>query len=164
MTSAPTVAEVDQAVLGDSRVARRFWSHVVLVPGSTCVWWTGAISGRGHGRFWVGTNADGSDHVVIAHRFAYALAHGHEALAAAPMLTHRCDNPLYVNVDDLQVGDALSNGQEWAIQRHRVGGPLRDVRGAYRRAWALRDALRRGVPLRDVQRTGDPDLDQPVLF
>ncbi|MDF9714866.1 hypothetical protein INN71_01235 [Nocardioides sp. ChNu-153] len=113
----PTDFEVNEAVSGDDRVARRFWSHVVLIPGSSCAWWVGAISGHGHGRFWVRSKADGSDHVVVAHRFAYALAHGRAALEAAPMLTHRCDNPLCVNVNDLQVGDALSNGQEWATRR-----------------------------------------------
>ncbi|WP_052336966.1 hypothetical protein [Nocardioides alkalitolerans] len=156
--------EVDEAVLGDDRVARRFWSHVMLVPGSSCVWWIGAISGRGHGRFWVRTKADGSDHVVIAHRFAYALAHNAAALAAAPMLTHRCDNPLCVNVDDLQVGDALSNGQEWATRRHRIGGPLRDVRGSYQRALDIREAIRRGADLEEVRRAGGPDADQRSLF
>lgn len=31
--------------------------------GPECRWWTGAVSGRGHGRFWIG------GHVMIAHRW-----------------------------------------------------------------------------------------------
>lgn len=43
-----------------------------MIPGSACLWWDGAISGRGHGRFWVAA-VDGKDLVVIAHRFGSAL-------------------------------------------------------------------------------------------
>ena len=41
--------------LADSLVVDRYRSKIVAVPGSDCLWWTGAISGRGHGRFWYGT-------------------------------------------------------------------------------------------------------------
>jgi len=54
------------------------------VPGSECLWWRGAVSGRGHGRFYVGTvvavdpGESGRDLCVIAHRFGYALIYvGH---------------------------------------------------------------------------------------
>ncbi len=53
----------------------RYWKKVALPTGdnvlddSACWIWTGAISGRGHGRFWI---ADGV--IIIAHRFAFALA------------------------------------------------------------------------------------------
>lgn len=78
-----------EAALSSEAVRDRWADKVVLVPGSDCVFWVGAISGRGHGRFWIGP-----DRVVIAHRFAFALTHGLEALEAAPLLGHRCDNPL----------------------------------------------------------------------
>lgn len=61
----------------------------VTVEGIGCLWWTGAISGRRHGRFWYA-----SGRVVIAHRFAFAVAHNVAALAGAELLDHRCDNPL----------------------------------------------------------------------
>jgi hypothetical protein len=69
----------------------------------------GAVSGRGHGRFHVGTDATDQgdkgvdqdiagggvrDLCVIAHRFGYALAYGAAALNSVPVLGHGCVNPL----------------------------------------------------------------------
>ncbi len=66
---------------------------IEIVPGWTCHWFTGALSGRGHGRFWLAP-VDGRDVTIIAHRFGFALEHGLEELLAVPVLGHRCDNPL----------------------------------------------------------------------
>jgi hypothetical protein len=62
------------------------------VPGVECRLWASAVSGRGHGRFWL-ARVGGRDVVVIAHRFAFALEHGVDALLGVPVLGHRCDNP-----------------------------------------------------------------------
>ena len=51
-------------------VVTRWRAEIVTVEGSDCLWWTGAVSERGHGRFWLGPTR-----VVVAHRFAFALAH-----------------------------------------------------------------------------------------
>ena len=70
------------------------------MPGSECLWWRGAVSGRGHGRFYVGTvvavdpGESGRDLCVIAHRFGYALIYGPAALNTVPVLGHGCNNPL----------------------------------------------------------------------
>lgn len=154
------------AVLGRPGVRERYWRKVMLVPGSECAWWTGAIADGGHGRFWLTTTPDAQrrDVVVIAHRVAYALAYGDEALAAAPLLTHSCDNPLCQNVEHLRPGTELSNAREWSVRRHQGGGPLRDVRGAAGRARAARDALLAGRSLGEVLRAGDPDRGQCTLF
>ena len=54
----------------------RFRAKQRVLPGSDCLWWAGAISrNAGHGRFWLGTGR-----VVVAHRFAFALAEGLDAL------------------------------------------------------------------------------------
>jgi hypothetical protein len=53
----------------------------------------GCSVGRGHGRFWLARVA-GRDVVVIAHRFAFALEHGVDAVEQVPLLGRRCDNPL----------------------------------------------------------------------
>lgn len=120
-------------------VRDRFASKVVVVPGSECRWWVGAISGRGHGRFWVG-----EDQVVIAHRFAFALARGVDALEAAPLLGHRCDNPLCQRIGDghVEVSTALKNRQEWVHRRDLADSPLADPRGARARAEVLRSLAR----------------------
>lgn len=86
------------AALADPGVLARYRAKVTVVPGSDCLWWTGAVSGRserertdggGHGRFWYSRGR-----VIIAHRFAFAAVHGVGALEGARVLGHRCDNPL----------------------------------------------------------------------
>ncbi len=77
------------AALRDPQVVLRYQAKMVTVPGSDCLWWRGAVSGRGHGRFYLGRVPDASDDVsgaggeredrevcVIAHRFGYALVRG----------------------------------------------------------------------------------------
>jgi len=105
--------------LHDPAVVARYQAKVLEVPGSDCLWWHGAVSGRGHGRFYVGTvpsdhggsgEGDGGvrDLGVIAHRFGYALVYGATALNSVPVLGHGCDNPLVRRealVDRVEVRD-----------------------------------------------------------
>jgi len=53
------LAEAPMAVLAtalrDPNVVIRYQAKIVTVPGSDCLWWQGAVSGRGHGRFYVAT-------------------------------------------------------------------------------------------------------------
>lgn len=125
------------AAVADPGVVARFLDKLVEVPDSECLWWTGAVSGRGHGRYWLG------DHrVVIAHRFAYALVHGCDALPE--LLGHRCDNPLCqrISPEHVVASTPARNRVEW-LARHNVAcGPLADPRGPRRRAQELRDLAR----------------------
>ncbi|WP_197275228.1 hypothetical protein [Luteipulveratus halotolerans] len=129
----------------------RYVAKVVRVPGSGCAWWTGAVSGRGHGRFWF---ADGR--VIVAHRFAFGLAHGVQRLEAVRVLGHRCDNPLCQRVGPGHVvaSSAAENRREWVVRRELSGSPLGDPRGARRRARELRDMARRdpGAVAADLER------------
>lgn len=47
------LAEAPMAVLAtalrDPNVVIRYLAKIVTVPGSDCLWWQGAVSGRGHG-------------------------------------------------------------------------------------------------------------------
>lgn len=124
---------------GDADVVARWRAKLVEVPSSGCLWWTGAISGRGHGRFWVARGR-----VVIAHRFAFAVEHGPDAVAGVAVLGHRCDNPLCQRVGDGHVvaSSWSANRREWAARRGLAGGPLTDQRGARGRARVLRDLAR----------------------
>ena len=135
--------ELLMAGLADPDVIARYESKLRIIDGSSCLWWRGSVSGRGHGRFWVGAQA-GRDVVVIAHRFSYAMAHGLSALEAVPVLGHRCDNPLCqrTGVGHVEISTASRNRREWAMRRHTVGGVLRDTRGARGRAVELRNAVR----------------------
>ena len=133
------------SAMADAAVVERFQAKLVLVPGSECVWWTGAVSGRGHGRFWVGAGQ-----VVIAHRFAYALVHGATSLPA--LLGHRCDNPLCQRIGEGHVVESTAtlNRGEWLARRNVANGPLADPRGSRGRAIALRDLARvDGAAVRD---------------
>lgn len=125
-----------------AQVVARYRAKVVRVDGSGCWWWTGAVSGKGHGRFWLAPGR-----VVVAHRFAYALAVGVEATASVPVLGHRCDNPLCQRVAPGHVvaSSYAANRREWVARRLLTGSPLGDPRGARGRARELRD-LARGDP------------------
>ena len=166
--------------LSDAQTVERYWSHVRDVPGSRCSWWAGALSGRGHGRFWLARVA-GSDVAVIAHRFAFGLVHGADELLATRVLGHACDNPLCQRVDagHVRASTALLNRREWAARRLLTGSVVNDRRGARGRARALRDAVRAGgaelaavdgigrapgmqMPLWGAEPTGAPVLGEAV--
>lgn len=136
-------ARVVREAVQDTATVIRFQRKVRTLPGQDCWWWTGAISGRGHGRFWLG-RVEGRDVVAIAHRFAWALTYGAESLMAVPVLGHRCDNPLCQRIGPghVEASSAGRNRREWAMRRHTVGAVLRDSRGARGRAQELRDCLR----------------------
>ena len=122
------------------------------MPGSSCLWWTGAVSARGHGRFWLG-ESDGRDVVVIAHRFAWALEFVVEDLQGVPVLGHRCDNPLCQRTGTapdgsvhVQRSSPHQNAREWASRMHACG----DSRGSRGRARSIRDLLRSGASGTDL--------------
>ena len=125
------------------------------------MYWTGAISGAGHGRYWVADQK-----VVIAHRFAYALVHGLENLPA--LLGHRCDNPLCQRISPEHVvpSSPHQNRAEWVIRRDILNGPLADPRGPRGRAQALRDLARTDPAFvtADILRVSQLVGHQPVLF
>ncbi len=92
------------AALRDPQVVLRYQAKMVTVPGSDCLWWRGAVSGRGHGRFYLGrvpvaaddgTGEEDEDRevCVIAHRFGYALVHGAAALNTVSVLGPRLRQP-----------------------------------------------------------------------
>jgi len=149
-------------VLGDDRVLARYRAKVVVVPGSSCLWWLGAISAKGHGRFWLGESA-GRDVGVIAHRFGFGVAFGADAVAAAPVLAHVCDNPLCQNVEHLEAVSNAQNRAQWAARRTRVGGALRDVRGARGRSLEIRNAIRSGGDLSSIIGAGVRPVDAGQL-
>lgn len=144
-------------------VVARYRAKVVQVDGSDCRWWTGAVSGRGHGRFWLAPGR-----VVVAHRFAFALAHGMATLAAVEVLGHRCDNPLcqHVGPGHVVASSYVENRREWAARRDVTGSPLGDARGARRRARELRDLARTDPALvaADLARLRRVFGEQPSLW
>ena len=138
-------------------ILTRFRAKIHRSPDLDCWLWTGAISGKGHGRFWIR-----DDLVVIAHRFAWLvdqLDHGHAVTAMPAVISHDCDNPICQNPAHLRVGTATSNRREWAARRTVPGSPLRDLRGARGRAIALRNAAKTRADLAAVIDDGLGDID-----
>lgn len=142
-------------------VVARYWMKVLVGDPDQCSIWTGAISGQGHGRFWITKG-----HAVIAHRFGWALAFPGEPLPE--VVAHRCDNPLCQNPNPghWEPSTHADNKDDWASRRHSIGGPLRDIRGARGRALAIRDAAKAGHDIATAMRAGlrPVDRDQPRLF
>jgi hypothetical protein len=157
--SADTVARLRLAV-ADPVVVDRYRSHIRTGHPDQCWLWTGAISGRGHGRFQIAdqrlTRPDGTParrtFVVIAHRFGYAALNGVDALLQVPIMAHSCDNPICQNPRCWRESDHHANGRDYAHRRDLVRGPLTDTRGARGRTRAIRDAARAGA-----------DINQAVL-
>lgn len=166
--AAATISETTVAVMRRAihspTVTGRYWAHVAdrrYGPhGSGCLIWTGALSGQGHGRFYLGRGVDGRTAVVISHRWAFALAHGLEAMLAAVEIRHRCDNPLCQDVDHLEAGDRADNVADSLRRRGIIGNPLRDTRGQLDRAIAIRDAVRAGLDPADAAAAGLPEIDR----
>ena len=119
------MASVDELrpFLEDPAVIER-WRNLISATtlDSGCRIWTGAISSKGHGRFWVGQRTDGRDLVMIAHRFGYAITYGLDALLAADVIRHLCDEPSCQTPTHWAAGTAAENTTDW-WQRHHTPGP-----------------------------------------
>lgn len=165
---APTISEATVAVMhraiSSPSATARFWDHVADQRygshGAGCLIWTGALAGQGHGRFYLGRGGDGRTAVVISHRWAFALAHGLEAMLSAVEIRHRCDNPLCQDVDHLEAGTRADNVADSLRRRGIIGNPLRDTRGQLDRAIAIRDAVRAGLDPTDAAAAGLPEIDR----
>ena len=134
-----------------------------VVPTSGCVYWVGAISDDGYGRFTLPGNR-----CVRPHVFAWEFVNG--PVPAGHVVLHACDEPLCVRLDHLSIGTQAQNLADMAA-RGRGAGPGRrgrgDTRGAHGRSLAIRAALRGGFDadaLAAAIAAGDPDLNQLPLF
>ncbi|GAB4097634.1 hypothetical protein GCM10028787_31090 [Brachybacterium horti] len=147
------------AAARDEHVRRRYQAKIRTFPESPCWWWVGAISGNGHGRFWVEPGW-----VIVAHRLGWAIAHPGEDVPA--LVGHECDNPLCQRPAHWRSSTPRENRNEWAARRHRLGSPLRDTRGARGRALAIRAALLAGEGPDAIEAQGllTTDRDQLPLW
>ena len=146
--SGDTVAALRLAVADPVVVARSF-SHIRAGRADSCWWWTGAISGKGHGRFQVAdhrrSRADGTTarrtYVVIAHRFGYAAC-----TVSTRCWTCRC-SPIPATTRSDRTHGAGANPTTAPTAAHRrdlVRGALAYTR---RRARAVRDAAWGGTEI-----------------
>lgn len=149
--------------LADDATVERFWglTRAIDTPCGRC--WVGAITGRGHGRFWVARTSGGRNVAIVAHRFAAALTHGLDVLLdPRNQLTHTCDETTCVTVGDghIVIGNAQTNTLEWRHRSQQIGSPLRDTRGALGRALAVRAAALEHRSVSAVLAAGLPEIDR----
>ena len=128
-----------EADLASEVLVGRFRAKLRVLPGSDCVWWAGAISrNAGHGRFWLGPRR-----AVVAHRFAFALAEGFEALVGVEVLAHECDNPLCQRVGPGHVvaSTRTRNQIDWIARGAVSAGNYIGPESSFDRSLVMRNLL-----------------------
>lgn len=165
-----------QGWLSERSTIARFTRKVHHRAPQACWFWVGALGSDGHGRFRVGSRPAGTSWVVTAHVYAYQHAYGlciPRLLTTDMVIRHRCDEASCQNPTHLLLGTAADNTGDYTTRRHRIGGPLSDLRGTAGRAIALREAIltarTHGPAATDAAITtaigaGDATTDQPSLF
>lgn len=154
--------------LANPGVRARYEAKVLRRDG--CWVWLGALHRHGHGRFWLGrepvstSSRRPKDHVVIAHRYGYALNFGLDTLIAAPVLAHTCDEAWCQNPEHLEPSTQADNHHDWMRRRWHPRSPLRDVRGQRGRALAARAAGREGSDLHAALTAGVSSIDRDQLL
>ncbi len=142
-----------RAAVADPSTIERYEAKVHQT--GACDWWIGAVSGNGHGRFWLSKGV-----TVISHRFGWALTHGADAALQAEVLAHVCDEPLCQDPDHLIATTNERNRAEWASRRRRLLSSLRDRRGGRGRALAIRLAAGNGDDVLAAAGAGALDGDK----
>ncbi len=155
----PTSVAAFRAAVKNPRTIERYEAKIHQTD--DCDWWIGAVSGNGHGRFWLSKNV-----TVISHRFGWALAHGADAALSVEVLAHVCDEPLCQDPDHLIATTNERNRAEWASRRRRLLSSLRDRRGGRGRALAIRAAVGSGSDVSVAAGAGalDGDKRQEALW
>jgi HNH endonuclease len=160
----------------DSDTASRFSAKCApFLDDRGHLWWLGAIDGRndssgGYGRFQAGRREEAV--ITTAHRFAWTLKHG--PVPEGLVVRHRCDEPLCVALDHLELGTSAENNRD-AFERPMRAADL-DTRGSAGRSRAIRiavlthlahgdvDSASLGAAVRAAMALGDPDRFQLTLW
>lgn len=94
---------------------KRFYSFIQVTP--SCWNWLGGINSRGYGVFWFDRST------WRAHRFSYRFYNGE--CPQELLVRHKCDNPVCVNPEHLEIGTAKDNTQD-AVSRSRMASGSRN--------------------------------------
>lgn len=96
-------------------IEERFWPNVKKTDG--CWYWTGSVAGNGYGAIFYNGKQEG------AHRIAWILANG--PIPKGLLIRHKCDNPLCVRLDHLEIGTVADNARDM-VQRGRAPWQKKD--------------------------------------
>ena len=100
------------------------WQPKGVLQDEGCWFWQGTSEPRGYGRFWpLGVQRGGW---VLAHRFAWELAHG--VSARGLVIRHSCDTPNCVNHQHLIAGTNADNMRD-KVMRNRQYRPIGELNG-----------------------------------
>ena len=120
----------------------RFWSKVLILGEDDCWPWHGLKDKSGYGRFRVGSLADGTRTMKLAHRVAFELIIGPIPLSLDGL--HSCDNPPCCNPAHVFIGDHADNDRDRDAKGRMVPPP--HYRGeqnpAAKLTYALADEIR----------------------
>lgn len=108
-----TVQAAVLAAADDSRFMERFWDRTR--QGEDCWIWTGGKSGAKYGMVLVRKRRQ------LAHRVAWVLAN-RAPLPLGMVVRHRCDTPLCVRPDHLEIGTAAQNVRDTYERKRRTPG------------------------------------------
>jgi hypothetical protein len=93
----------------------RFERMYIPEPNSGCWLWTGGTTGAGYGIFTMSNRAKRSARSARAHRVSHELFNG--PVPPGLVVRHKCDTPLCVNPNHLQVGTQQDNMNDKAARR-----------------------------------------------
>lgn len=105
-----------------STLAERFATKYEPEPMSGCWLWTGAVRGPAGNRYGHMRLGGKSEPITAAHRVSWELANGRRP-DEHEVVMHKCDNPMCVNPDHLEIGTHALNVHD-CIAKGRFNRPF----------------------------------------
>jgi hypothetical protein len=89
---------------------------ITYEPNTGCHLWTGWVNKQGYGQVFRRINGKGK--TLLAHRVAYAEAHG--GIPEGAQINHTCDTPLCVNPSHMYAGTQADNIRDMIARGRKV--------------------------------------------
>lgn len=127
-----------------AEIFAQFWSRVQRPDAKACWLWTGHLSDRGYGIFWLPLGPQAQR--VRAHRFSWVASRGD--IPEGLEVCHRCDVPACVNPDHLFLGTRLDNHLDAVRKGRKKSWGLQKLRAE--QVLQIRAMVRAGLLHRDI--------------